>query len=221
MRLAEQITECRGRLDARAKDLDRAKQELATVSGKRRDLFLALFDATADKLSQVYVKLTSIGDQRGYASLNLMNRETPFVQAPVDENEAASVANILFDFKPPQKQYDVDIEARSGGERAMASLALIFALAMTAKPRPHLLLLDEVDAHLDQANANLLQQFLKDHQRSLPQTMLISHKEATMACCDSLIGVTQQEYYKARDGEQSGGKFLSACTFSQDLREFH
>lgn len=79
MKLAEQITECRGKLDERAKDLDRAKQELATVSRKRRDLFLALFDQTASKLSQVYVKLTSISDQRGYASLSLMNRDTPFV----------------------------------------------------------------------------------------------------------------------------------------------
>lgn len=176
MRLAEQITECRGKLDERAKDLDRAKQELATVSRKRRDLFLTLFDATATKLADVYVKLTSISEQRGSASLTLMNRDTPFAQAS-EENSQPDVSNILFDFKPPQKQYDFDIDARSGGEKAMASLALVFALAMTVKPRPHLLLLDEVDAHLDADNANLLQQFLKDHQRSLPQTLLISHKE--------------------------------------------
>lgn len=41
-----------------------------------------------------------------------------------------------------------------------------------------------------------------------------------MACCDSLIGVTQQEYYRLKDGDASGGKFLSACTFALDLREF-
>ena len=39
-----------------------------------------------------------------------------------------------------------------------------------------------------------------------------------MAACESLIGVTQQEYYKLKDNEQKGGKFLSACTFAIDLR---
>ena len=99
MKLAEQITECRGKLDERAKELDDAKAELAMVTRKRRELFLSLFDATASKLEQVYTELTTVGNLRGHASLSLMNRDTPFVQ---DESNA-DVSNLMFDFKPPQK----------------------------------------------------------------------------------------------------------------------
>ena len=58
--------------------------------------------------------------------------------------------NILYDFKPPGKQYDLDINTRSGGEKSMAGLALIFSMAIDLYPKPpHMILLDEVDAHLD------------------------------------------------------------------------
>ena len=39
------------------------------------------------------------------------------------------VQNIVYDFKPPNKQFDNDINSRSGGEKTIAGLALVFALA--------------------------------------------------------------------------------------------
>ena len=36
---------------------------------------------------------------------------------------------VFFDFKPPNKQFENDIDSRSGGEKTMAGLALIFSLA--------------------------------------------------------------------------------------------
>jgi chromosome segregation ATPase len=45
----------------------------------------------------------------------------------------------------------------------MAGLALVFALAQERHPQvPPMILLDEVDAHLDQENIDLLAKFLKD-----------------------------------------------------------
>lgn len=45
----------------------------------------------------------------------------------------------------------------------MAALALIFSMALELSPHPpHMILLDEVDAHLDQENVNLLQNFIKE-----------------------------------------------------------
>lgn len=45
----------------------------------------------------------------------------------------------------------------------MAALALIFSMAVDLNPHPpHMILLDEVDAHLDQENVNLLVNFLKE-----------------------------------------------------------
>ena len=63
----------------------------------------------------------------------------------------------------------------------MAGLALIFSLAIVVKP--HFLLLDEVDAHLDAKNTALLTKFLAEKREDLPQTLLISHKESAVATC--------------------------------------
>jgi chromosome segregation ATPase len=71
------------------------------------------------------------------------------------------IKNIIYEFKPPNKQFDADISARSGGEKTIAGLALIFAMAIMKKPViPPMILLDEVDAHLDNINVELLSSFL-------------------------------------------------------------
>lgn len=75
--------------------------------------------------------------------------------------EGNAIQNILFDFKPPNKQFDSDVHARSGGEKTIAGLALIFSMAQMKKPAcPPFILLDEVDAHLDPQNVELLSSYL-------------------------------------------------------------
>ena len=138
-----------------------------------------------------------------------MNREEPFQ----DEDQ-----NIIYDFKPPNKQFDNDINSRSGGEKTIAGLALVFSLAMEKSPQPPMILLDEVDAHLDQQNIDLLVKYIRNWENK-PQVLMISHHERAVQNCDSLIGVTQQEYLKMPDDQQDLAKntYVSAVTFSLDL----
>ena len=84
----------------------------------------------------------------------------------------------------------------------MAGLALVFAMAFEKEEKPPMILLDEVDAHLDQDNVNLLVSFINSlkSEKSCPQILMISHKETAVSQCDSLIGVTQQEYTKQVGG---------------------
>lgn len=63
--------------------------------------------------------------EEGTATLTLFNRDMPFQS----EEEQLQTANLQYEFKPPHKAYDSDIHARSGGEKTIAALALIFALA--------------------------------------------------------------------------------------------
>ena len=79
-----------------------------------------------------------------------MDRENPY-ELENDQTESMR-KNIIYEFKPPNKQYEVDINSRSGGEKTIAGLALIFALAFKKNRQPPMILLDEVDAHLDQDN---------------------------------------------------------------------
>ena len=70
----------------------------------------------------------------GTASLTLINREEPFETSlnadhQFDDEKNIGFDNLIYDFKPPNKQFDNDINSRSGGEKTIAGLALIFALA--------------------------------------------------------------------------------------------
>lgn len=80
----------------------------------------------------------------------------------------------------------------------MAGLALIFALALEKEVQPHMILLDEVDAHLDEDNVNLLTKFIEEMKS---QVLMISHKVSAVSTCSSLIGVTQQDYYRSMNDE--------------------
>ena len=89
----------------------------------------------------------------------------------------------------PEKKVKI-LEALSGGEKALFSIALIFALIKIANPP--FLVLDEIDAALDENNAHKFGEFLKElsHQT---QFVVISHNRTTMETGDILYGVSMQK----------------------------
>lgn len=87
---------------------------------------------------------------------------------------------------PPGKKIK-DIQALSGGERTLTSIALICAI-LSVNPPPFSVL-DEVEAALDEANTlrfNKILTELAEHS----QFVLITHNRATMHAADVLYGVT-------------------------------
>ena len=75
----------------------------------------------------------------------------------------------------------------SGGEKALAGLGFLFALHL-ARPTPFMVL-DEVDAPLDDANLGRFLRLL-DSLRARTQVIVITHQKRTMERADTLIGVT-------------------------------
>ncbi|MGH2759013.1 MAG: hypothetical protein ACRDKJ_05545, partial [Actinomycetota bacterium] len=75
----------------------------------------------------------------------------------------------------------------SGGEKALAGLGFLFALHL-ARPTPFLVL-DEVDAPLDDANLGRFLRLL-DSLRMRTQVVVITHQKRTMERGDTLVGVT-------------------------------
>lgn len=75
----------------------------------------------------------------------------------------------------------------SGGERALTSIALLFAMS-TANPPPFLVL-DETDAALDEANSAKYAAMLLDLGKKT-QLIVITHNRETMKVADVLYGVT-------------------------------
>ncbi|MBC8214752.1 MAG: chromosome segregation protein SMC [Candidatus Marinimicrobia bacterium] len=98
-------------------------------------------------------------------------------------------ADIEIIARPPGKRTQT-MRMLSAGEKALTSIALLFAIYLV-KPSPFCIL-DEVDAPLDDSNirkfTNALQEFAKN-----TQFIIVTHNKLTMEVSDYLYGVTQEE----------------------------
>lgn len=90
---------------------------------------------------------------------------------------------------PPGKKLKA-LNLLSGGERALASIALLAAI-MATNPAPFVVL-DEVDAALDEANTIRFAAIL-DELRKKTQYIVVTHNRATMEKADVLYGVTMND----------------------------
>jgi len=105
---------------------------------------------------------------------------------PVEGHEEAGVEMLL---RIPGKRA-VTLSLLSGGERALAALALLLAL-FAVHPSPFCVL-DEVDAPLDDANVERFANLLRE-MAATTQIIVITHNKRTMEAADVLYGVTMEE----------------------------
>ena len=75
----------------------------------------------------------------------------------------------------------------SGGEKALSAIALIIS-ACFVKPVPFLLL-DEIDAPLDESNTSRFAKLVKEISKD-SQVVIITHNKSTMMDVDTLVGIT-------------------------------
>ena len=78
----------------------------------------------------------------------------------------------------------------SGGEKALSALALLFSI-IRVKTIPFVIL-DEVEAALDEANVKRFGDYLNRFDKD-SQFIVVTHRKGTMAAADSIYGVTMQE----------------------------
>ena len=102
---------------------------------------------------------------------------------------ATGLAGIEIQATPPGKKIK-SIAMLSGGERALTAIALISAI-ISANPSPFVML-DEVDAALDEANSERLAKILDDLSHKT-QFIVVTHNRASMLRAAILYGVTMQD----------------------------
>ena len=90
---------------------------------------------------------------------------------------------------PPGKKLK-NLSLLSGGEKTLTAISLLFAI-LNVKPVPFVVL-DEVEAALDEANVDAFGSYLLSR-KSKSQFIIITHKKRTMEYADCLYGITMQE----------------------------
>jgi chromosome segregation protein len=124
----------------------------------------------------------------GSAKLVLLE-ESPVVSDDESENQVKTkraVTGIDIKATPPGKKL-VSVQALSGGERALSAIALLCAM-IACFPAP-IVVLDEADAALDEANTVRFGQILSSLSHRT-QFVTVTHNRETMAKADVLYGVT-------------------------------
>ncbi len=91
--------------------------------------------------------------------------------------------------QPPGKK-NQSLNQLSGGEKALTSLALLFA-GFLIKPSP-LCILDEADAPLDESNTERFTAMIKELAKDT-QFIIVTHNRVTMEIADYLYGITMEE----------------------------
>ena len=105
------------------------------------------------------------------------------------EDEDILECGIRIIAQPPGKKLQ-NMMQRSGGEKALTAIALLFAI-QALKPSPFCLL-DEIEAALDDSNVTRFASYLNKLTKNT-QFIVITHRRGTMAAADRLYGITMQE----------------------------
>ncbi len=159
------------------RDLQEARESLETaiteINREAQTRFRETFAQVREHFRQVFVELFGGGE----ADITALDAEDPL------EGGVQIVAR-------PQGKKLENVTALSGGERALAAVALLFSLYLV-KPSPFCIL-DELDAPLDDANIDsfmgILRRFSAD-----TQFIIMTHNKRTMQASDRLYGVTMAE----------------------------
>jgi chromosome segregation protein len=168
--------ERKGFLDSQSADLGEAMATLEDAIKKidleTRDLLGSTFDKVNEHFGRMFPTLFGGGTAR--------------LVMTGDEILDAGVQVMA---QPPGKK-NSSIHLLSGGEKALAAIALVFAI-FQLNPAPFCLL-DEVDAPLDDANTERYAKLVTEMSKAT-QFLFISHNRIAMEMAEQLIGVTMQE----------------------------
>lgn len=172
----ERLGERKDYLDAQHADLMEALSTLQTAIRRIDRETQTRFKDTFDKVNAGFGPVFSRLFGGGHASLQMTGSNL------LD-------TGIVILARPPGKRNST-IHLLSGGEKALAAVALIFAI-FELNPAPFCML-DEVDAPLDDANVGRFCELVKDMTERL-QLVVVTHNKTTMETSQHLIGVTMNE----------------------------
>jgi chromosome segregation protein len=166
----KRLEDFQGEVDRLNQEKDGLDQLVAEIEQKKRRRLVEVVKGIDEGYRQIYSELSGGGE----GEIALENPEDPLA------------GGLLIRAKPLGKKVQ-RLEALSGGEKSLASLAFLFSL-QRFDPSP-LYVLDEVDMSLDGINAENIGRMLRRNS-ARAQFIVISLRKVTLKWAEHLYGVT-------------------------------
>ncbi len=150
------------------------------INTQFQDFFSKMFGGGTAKLSVI----REIKKKRKDTDLSVLEREN--MDNESDSGEEESEEGIDIEVNLPKKKIK-GLMMLSGGERALTSIALLFAMSQVNPPP--FIILDETDAALDEANSKKYGDMIAELSK-YSQLILVTHNRETMSRAGIIYGVT-------------------------------
>lgn len=190
-------------LSVQTADLEKASEDLKSLIKDLDEKIHTEFGKNLKAINEQFEHYFKMMFGGGKAHLKLI-KEEPKPELGPEEVELAEGGEIKEEIKDEDEEHKEDhgglemtvsiprkkitsLDMLSGGERSLVSVAALFAL-ISVSPPPFLVL-DEVDAALDETNARRFAGLIKDFAKKT-QFVIVTHNRATMEAADVLYGVT-------------------------------
>lgn len=173
--IESKVGEAKKAMDELRETVTRLRRSITEFDREARSRLMEAFAAIDGHFKDLFTRLFG----GGHAHLKLSGSDDP-LEAGLEVYAC-----------PPGKKLQ-SMTLLSGGEQALAALALVFAIFMV-NPAP-VCVLDEVDAPLDDANVNRLCELVQDMAANdATRFLVVTHHTLTMSKTDRLFGVTMSE----------------------------
>jgi len=178
-------------------DLEKSAEALTTLIKELEEKLDTMFSEGITKINKQFKEFFALMFGGGEASLSVVKEKkrkrgpTPEemeemgIEAPEEEEEELEVG-VDIHVNLPRKKIK-SLEMLSGGERALTSIALLFAISQVNPPP--FIILDETDAALDEANSKKYGDMVENLSKH-SQLIVITHNRETMSRAGVLYGVT-------------------------------
>jgi chromosome segregation ATPase len=195
-------------LQKESEDLTKAVNDLTALMMDLSEKIKSEFDKSLSKINIEFDKFFGLMFGGGTARLRVLKPKSEMAEDELDAEETISeaaksdkereeeeamvlekVGGVEIEVKLPRKK-TTSLDMLSGGERSLVGIAALFAMVSVSPPP--FLVLDEIDAPLDERNARRFGDMLKDFSKRT-QFIVVTHNRATMEAADILYGITLAE----------------------------
>lgn len=178
-------------------DLEKSAESIKQLINDLTVRLVSEFDAGLARINSGFTELFGLMFGGGSAALSVVTLERRVKTEDDNEVSMLLVGDDGEEKKEPERGIEVAVhlphkrvrglDMLSGGERALTSIALLFAISRVNPPP--FIILDETDAALDEANSRKYGDLISELAKT-SQLILITHNRETMSRAGVLYGVT-------------------------------